>query len=1074
MAQLPGRDGGEQRSASGLPSRPFGVDIGWAMPYFISMNSSCCSDSACGCVDRRSFLKLAGATALSFATMNELAAIAGPFEPSDTADHFVPANKKLRKEWIDALFAKGEPTWYAGDDLKQIGMPVGGIGAGQLYLGGDGRLFHWDIFNDSREGANAGTNYGHLPSPAAVLKQGFAIRTRAAGKAQVRTLDREGFPGLRFRGEYPIGTVQYADAECPVSVTMEAFSPFIPLNAPDSALPATVLHFTVKNTSSAPAEVVLAGRLENGVCCHSAQLYQGERQNRAVKQDKLTMILGSAKAATTPEPPKRPAVVLADFEGPNYGDWKAEGEAFGTGPAKGTLDGQQPVRGFAGKGLVNTFLGGDKPQGKLTSPKFTVERGFINFLIGGGNHRGRTCINLLVGGKQVRTATGQAKEELAWQSWNVKEFLGQPAQIEIVDRESGPWGHINVDQIELSDAPRRGGEGPLETQRDFGTMGLALLGEGAGVTSVVDLPDDALAAMLNSAIDQDRPTSVEKPLSQAMVGALSKTLTLAAGAEAKVTFLVAWCFPNLPQHGNRYATRFTDALAVAQYVADNFDRLAGQTRLWRDTWYDSTLPSWLLDRLFMPVSILASATCQWRANGRFWAWEGVRCCAGTCAHVWNYEHAMARLFPELERSVREMQDFGPGFVEATGAINFRGESNDFWAGDSQGGTVMKCLREHQMSPNGEFLKRNWPRIRRVVEFLLTQDKNDDGLIEGSQHNTYDINFQGPNTMVGSLYLGALRAAEEMAKDVGDVDFAVRCHKVFEAGSKNTIERLFNGEYFIQQVDLKKYPKHQYGDGCLADQLFGQGWAHQVGLGYLYPQDNVRSALKAIWTYDWAPDIGPQNAAHPPQRWFARPGEAGLFTCTWPKSKHLGPDSVLYRDEVWTGIEYQVAGHMAWEGMLTEALGICRGAHERYHPLKQNPWNEVECGDHYARAMASYGVFLGLCGFENHGPKGHLGFAPRFQPDNFRAAFTSAEGWGTIFQKAEGGKQKAEIAVKWGTLRVQTLALGTTGQKPTSVKVLVAAKEVSATFALSGNRAEIKLGHEVTVKPGEDIEIELVF
>ena len=1030
------------------------------------MNSSCSSDSACGCVDRRSFLKLAGTTALSLTLADQFSAIAGPFEPADTADHFVPANKKLRKEWLDALVAKGEPAWYAGDDLKQIGMPVGGIGAGQLYLGGDGRLFHWDIFNDSREGANAGTNYQHLPPPVAVLKQGFAIRARAGGKTLVRTLDREGFPGLRFRGEYPIGTVQYVDTEFPVSVTMEAFSPFIPLNAPDSALPATVMHFTIKNTTTAPVEVVLAGRLENGVCCHSAQLYQGERQNRVVKQDKLTMILGSATAAKTPEPPKRPAVVLTDFEGPNYGDWKVEGEAFGTAPAKGTLEGQQPVRGFAGKGLVNTFLGGDQPQGKLTSPKFTVERGFVNFLIGGGNHRGRTCMNLLVGGKQVRTATGQAKEELAWQSWNVKEFVGQQAQIEIVDRESGPWGHINVDQIELSDVPRRGGEGPLEKQGDFGTMGLVLLGDGTGVTPVVDLPDDALAAMLNNAIDQDRPTSVEKPLGQAMVGALGKTFTLAAGLEAKVTFLVAWCFPNLPQHGNRYATRFTDAQAVAQYVADNFERLAGQTRLWRDTWYDSTLPSWLLDRLFMPVSILASATCQWRANGRFWAWEGVRCCAGTCAHVWNYEHAMARLFPELERSVREMQDFGPGFVEATGAINFRGESNDFWAGDSQGGTVMKCLREHQMSANGEFLKRNWSHIRRTVEFLLTQDKNDDGLIEGSQHNTYDINFQGPNTMIGSLYLGALRAAEEMAKEVGDAEFAVRCRKVFEAGSKNTVERLFNGEYFIQQVDLKKYPKHQYGEGCLADQLFGQGWAHQVGLGYLYPQDKVRSALKAIWIYDWAPDIGPQNAAHPPQRWFARPGEAGLFTCTWPKSKHLGPESVLYRDEVWTGIEYQVAGHMAWEGMLTEALGICRGAHDRYHPLKQNPWNEVECGDHYARAMASYGVFLGLCGFENHGPHGHLGFAPRFQPENFRASFTSAEGWGTISQKTEGKTQKAEIAVKWGQVRVQTLALGTTGDnKPTKVTVTVAGQPVPATLALAGTRVEIKLANEVTVKAG---------
>ncbi|MBI5384310.1 MAG: hypothetical protein HZA90_06440 [Verrucomicrobia bacterium] len=1039
------------------------------------MNSSCSSASSCGCVDRRSFLKLSGAAALSLTLTDQFAAIAGPFEPKDTADHFVPVDKKLRKEWLAALFAKGEPTWYAGDDLKQIAMPVGGIGAGQLYLAGDGRLIHWDIFNDSREGANSGTHYQRLPTPVAPLKQGFAIRARAGGKTLVRSLDREGFPGVRFRGEYPIATVQYADAEFPVSVTMEAFSPFIPLNAADSALPATVLHFTIKNTSSAPAEVVLAGRLENGVCCHSGDMFEGVRQNKAVKGNKLTMMLGSARAVKTPEQPKRPPVVLADFEGANYGDWKAEGEAFGAAPAKGTLQSQQPVSGFAGKGLVNTFLGGDQPHGKLTSPKFTVERAFLNFLIGGGNHRGRTCINLLVGGKQVRTATGPAREQLAWQSWNAKEFLGQQAQIEIVDRESGPWGHINIDQVELSDAPRRGLEGPLETQRDFGTMGLALLGDAAGVTSMVDLPDNALAALLNSGVDLDRPASEEKPLGQSMVGALSKTVVIPAGFEARVSFVIAWCFPNLPQHGNRYATRFADAQAVAQYVADNFDRLAGQTRLWRDTWYDSTLPWWLLDRLFMPVSILASSTCQWRANGRFWAWEGVRCCAGTCAHVWNYEHSMARLFPELERSVREMQDFGPGFVEATGAINFRGESNNFWAGDSQGGTVMKCLREHQMSANGDFLKRNWPRIRKTAEFLLNEDKDDDGLIEGSQHNTYDINFHGPNTMIGSLYLGALRAAEEMAKEVGDVEFAVRCRKVFEAGSKNTVERLFNGEYFIQQVDLKKYPRHQYGEGCLADQLFGQGWAHQVGLGYIYPKDKVLSALKAIWTYDWAPDIGPQNAAHPPQRWFARPGEAGLFTCTWPKSKHLGPESVLYRDEIWTGIEYQVAGHMAWEGMTTEALAICRGVHERYHPLKQNPWNEVECGDHYARAMASHGVFLSLCGFECHGPHGHIGFAPRLTPENFRAAFTSAEGWGTISQKSEIRNLKSEILVKWGTLRVRTLALGLPkGVMLDAATVTIAGQKIEATAKQEGDRVTLSLAGESVAEAGKTVEVSLTW
>jgi uncharacterized protein (DUF608 family) len=607
-------------------------------------------------------------------------------------------------------------------------------------------------------------------------------------------------------------------------------------------------------------------------------------------------------------------------------------------------------------------------------------------------------------------------------------------------------------------------------------MGLAILGDAEGLLAATDLEEQSLEAVLSGepgVFSQVAPAQRSRPFGRELVGAIGRQFQLDPGGEATVSFLVAWHFPNLRPQGSRYAGRFANAWAVATYVADHFGRLTADTRKWRDTWYDSTMPWWLLDRLFAPTSILASATCQWWGNGRFWAWEGVRCCAGTCAHVWNYAHALARLFPELERSIREMQDFGTGFVEATGAINFRGESNDFWAGDSQGGTALKCLREHQMSTDGAFLRRNWPRIKQSVEFLIKEDGNSDGLIEGSQHNTYDINFFGANTMVGSLYLGALRAAEVLAAEAGDLEFAGRCRKIFEQGSALTVERLFNGEYFVQTVDLAQHPRHQYGEGCLADQLFGQGWAHQVGLGYLYPQDKVRSALRAIWTYNWAPDIAPQNQAHPPQRWFARPGEAGLFTCTWPKSKHLGPESVLYRDEIWTGIEYQVAGHMAWEGMVTEALAICRGVHERYQPAKQNPWNEVECGDHYARAMASYGVFLALCGFESHAPTGHLGFAPRLSPENFRAAFTTAEGWGTFSQSMRGKELQARVTVKWGQLKLRTFALAL----PDNAKLgggtcRVGDKTVEAKFVQSGSRVTAGLAQELSVKEGERLEVVL--
>jgi len=686
----------------------------------------------------------------------------------------------------------------------------------------------------------------------------------------------------------------------------------------------------------------------------------------------------------------------------------------------------------------------------------------------------------VVDGKVIHTAVGKKEEKLLAHNWNVADLKGKQARLEIVDDATGPWGHINIDQIEMRDTPMSGRSGPLDEQPDFGSMALAVL-DGPGETfATAALPAGQMLDTSLSRAGAKGPDAAETPFGQTLCSAAGKTLTLEPGAEAVVTFVVAWHFPNRPKEGNYYARRFKNAADVAGYVAKNFARLAGDTRLWHDTWYDSTLPHWLLDRLFSTASTLATSTCHRWANGRFWAWEGVGCCHGTCSHVWNYEHSMARLFPSLERSVREMQDYNPeaGFVEDSGMIRFRGEGWAAWAADGQAGTVLKAYREHQMSADDEFLKRNWPRIRKSLEFLINEDKGGgsavDGVIEGSQHNTYDINFFGANTMIGSLYLAALRAGEAMATELGDNEFAATCRKLAAAGSKLTVERLFNDRYFIQEVDLEKHPKAQYGPGCLADQLFGQGWAHQVGLGYVYPEETVRTTLQSIWQYNWAPDIGPQNAVHKPERWFASPGEAGLFTCTWPLTKHL-PAGVRYKNEIWTGIEYQVAGHMAFEGMVTEALAICRGVHDRYHPSKHNPWNEIECGDHYARGMASHGVFLGLCGFEYHGPKAHLGFAPRITPEAFRAAFTAAEGWGTLSQDRKTGVQTNRIEVKWGKLRVKTLAFELPeGVKVGEVKVTVPGGGVQVEVQQDDRRVTVTLAKPVIIEEGEAVETALKY
>ncbi len=1042
-------------------------------------------------IARRDFLKAAGITLGATLPLPWELPFAGPFDSQDTVDHYVPADKKLRPEWVNALFARSERTWYQGRELKTIGMPIGGICAGQVYLTGDGRLTYWDIFNQQHNSGYGAKNYqvGREPSVAAnpqklfempPLEQGVALRVRQGGKVTVRPLNREGFPATRFCGEYPIGWVEYPDKTLPLEVRLEAFSPFIPLNEEDSALPATLLNYHLKNTSATDLEVSLVGWLQNAVCRHSQAQFAGvmERENRAVSRSGLTAInCRVLKVETAAQTPARPPTVFADFEGQNYGDWKVEGEAFGSRPATGTLEKQQDVSGFAGKGLVNTFLGGDVPHGKLTSPEFTIERDWISFLVGGGSHKNQTCMNLLVDGKVVRTITGKDNERLEPANWNVREFAGKKARLEIVDADSGAWGHVNIDQIEFRDEPASGQPGNLVEQLDYGTMAIAVLAnDGTFARPQVDATQiNGLSPQLFINSETKSAENSGAQLASPLVGAVGRTVMLKPGADAEITFVVSWHIPNLHRDkkrvGNYYAKRFGNALAVAEYISGNRERLARDTRLWHDTYYQSTLPHWLLDRLHSTISNLATTTGQWWENGRFWGWEGCGCCHGTCGHVWNYEHALARLFPRLERSVREMQDFAPGVgLWGNGAIAFRGEGWGAWAGDAQGGYILKAYREHLVSSDAGFLKRNWPNIRKAVEFLIKEDGDANGLLEGSQHQTYDQNYFGPNTMVGSLYLGALRAAEEMAREMGDTEFAQTCRKLFESGSKLSSKRLFNGEYFIQDVDLKKHPDWQYANGCLADQMFGQGWAHQVGLGYLYPTPQVRSALQSVWKYCWAPDIGPQNQAHKPERWFAYPGEAGLFTCTWPQSKHLGPKSTRYRNEIWTGIEYQVAGHLVWEDMLTEALAICRAIHDRYHPAKHNPWNEIECGDHYARAMASWGVFTALCGFEFHGPAKRIGLAPHLQPDNFQALFTSAEGWGLASQQRNARKQTNRFEVKWGRLALQEIVQQLPkGSKVNAVKLTVGGNAVPTKWKAEGTKVAVTFDGR-TLEAGQAIEV----
>lgn len=1031
---------------------------------------ACGCSSGCG-IQRRDFVKTLALGAAGALTPT-LGVMAGPFQASDF-EKWVPADKKLDPQWVAALFARGQREVYRGPDLEKIGMPVGGLCTGQLYLGGDGTLWHWDIFNQVlRTGA---AHYAQPLKPSSPIAQGFALRVAAAGKTQVRRLDASGFAEITFSGEYPIGQVEYRDPHVPLAVSLEAFSPFIPLNVDDSSLPVTVMRFTLKNTGREQAVVDLTGWLENGVCRNTGVRGTGNRHNRVRRQPRLLAIDSSASPV---QYSVRDDILFEDFREAGYEGWDVTGTAFGNGPVlKSKIPHYQGDVGGPSKQVVNSHAsapGNDVGQkdghtGKLTSKPFVISRRFITFWIGGGNHPGKTCVNLLVDGKPARTATGHNSNQMRQEALDVHALEGKTARLEIVDEQSGAWGNIGVSRIVFTDRPM----GKFTDQPDFGTMSLALLEPAESDRALAAVPSGNLPEMIFLS-ENDRPDdAATRPLDKRLVGALVRRLTLEPDQQATVTFLIAWHFPNLrlKDGGRRYAVRFPSAAAVAEHVAERFQDLARQTRQWHDVWYDSTLPYWFLNRTMLNTSILATSTCHWFQTGRFYGWEGVGCCEGTCTHVWHYAHAVARLFPQLERDLRQRTDFGTAMNAETGVINHRGEGAGL-AVDGQAGCILRAYREHQMSPDGRFLKALWPKIKLAFECLMRMDPGD-GILRGPQHNTLDQPWFGKVAWLSSLYVAAARACEEMAREMGDEAFARQAHAVFERGSRNIDKELFNGQYYVHIPDKEHVKSVGSHNGCEIDQVFGQSWAYQVGLGRVLAEAQVKQALKSLWRYNFTPDVGPFRNAHKPGRWYAMAGEAGLLMCSWPQGEaaRVQEGFDFYFNECMTGFEYQVAGHMIWEGMTMEGLAIARAIHDRYHPSRRNPWNEVECGDHYARAMASYGVFLAACGYEYHGPQGHLAFAPRLTPENFRAPVTTAEGWGTFSQTRSGNVQTDSVEVRWGKLRLRSLAFAPAENvQPQSVRVKVAGAEVAAKHETTNGRVRITLAAEVVLEPGQKIEV----
>ena len=552
------------------------------------------------------------------------------------------------------------------------------------------------------------------------------------------------------------------------------------------------------------------------------------------------------------------------------------------------------------------------------------------------------------------------------------------------------------------------------------------------------------------------------------VASLCVQRTIAPGASADYNFLLAWHFPNRTPEwcgwsapkgdeatviGNHYTTRFADAWEAAEYSAANLERLEGRTRLFAATLRESTLPGSVKDAASANLSTLATTTCFRTADGEFHGFEGVNntrgCCFGNCAHVWNYETVTPHLFPTFARSLRKAS-FGYSLDDA-GAMHFRQllpdgkQRSGFAATDGQMGQIVHAYLDWVLWGDNAWLRQIWPRVKKALEFAWVPggwDADRDGVMEGVQHNTYDVEFYGPNPQCGVYYLAALRSGEEMARAVGDEASAAGYRRLFEMGSKWIDANLFNGEYYIQKVrgfqrdqiapslrstmgseDTEK-PEYQVGEGCLVDQLVGQYLAEVAGLGPLLDPKNLRTALQSIHRYNTRPSLLEHECV---ERTYALNDEGALIICDYTKPQRPTIPFPYYA-EAWTGLEYTASSHMLYAGMLREGIDCIRNARLRYDGEKRNPWDEAECGHHYARAMSAWSNLLALSGFRFDGRTASVVAVPRIGGALFRCFWSSGTGWGSFSCTRGKGESSLSLRVLAGELPCRSCEIEGAGAK----------------------------------------------
>ncbi len=845
----------------------------------------------------------------------------------------VKEDRDLKPRDLHKYTASGKQPVFRGDSLRNILFPVGGIGTGDILLGGRGNIREIEFFGraDLDEVPPYMTFFAAWMKPAPELNTAVEVEFEPITRIIEAEHENDfpnpfgvprnqlaGVPRFKqgsFQAEVPFARLLLQDEKVPAVFELEAFNPLIPLDVKNSSLPACILHWTVTNT------------LERGL--------------------DVSILFSLSNPFMRPVPGSRPT---------NRGalTYYADSDTFPSLVFRSAID--DPARPGYGEMSVTTLKEG------LDAVTFFPHQGWWD-----DAHR-------------------------LWSDFTEDGRLVP---------QTGP--HVN-------------------------------------------------------------------PNRQHSVSALCLHKRLEPGEKWTVPFIISWYIPlrepeeNLhfgnPQPDkkileNYYARDYRSAMDVTRYILGNRKELSEKSEHFREALYGSSFPDYVLDALGANIVPLKSNLLLRDGQGTVHGYEGLGndfgCCPGNCTHVWNYAQTMAFLFPSLERNVRERTFLHDTHENGYQCFRTVMTDDDWWftnvAADGQMGSIMRVYREWKRSGDTAWLRKLWPRVKLALEFAwkgtgtdppydwmnhakFPWDPEKKGVLSGDQHNTYDINFFGPNMMTGSLYLGALKSCSEMASVMNEKGKADEYRALYQKGKKYYEEELWNGEYFIQKIRVNEgleiperlvspsnpgLPRYQYGEGCLSDQLLGQFLAYVNGMGYLVDQEKTKKALHSIYRYNYRPDF---REVENVQRVYALNAEAGLQVCTWPPGrKPLFP--FVYTGEVWTGIEYQVAASLIWAGMVDEGLELVRAVRERYRGVNRNPFAEIESGRYYARAMSSWALLLALSGVYYDGYLNAMAFDPAIHQKDFSSFWSAGNAWGTI----QIEQNEIVLSVKHGILELEQFGLG---------------------------------------------------